>query len=87
MLLTDIHGPIVLGILGGLFGSFFINVNTRMSMLRKKYSTTTARRTFETGMFAFMTISVCVLFISFGDMGGCQAAEDPDSSDINVHNL
>lgn len=72
VLLSDIHGPIVLGILGGLFGSFFINVNTRMSVFRKKYITTTTSRVIECGMYGLATMSVCVLFISFGELDGCQ---------------
>ena len=71
MLLPDIHGPIVLGIIGGLLGSFFINVNTTMAVIRKKYMTTTMRKSVETGMFGLLTMSVCVLFIAFGDMNDC----------------
>lgn len=71
MLLPDIHGPIVLGIIGGLLGSFFINVNTTMAVIRKKYMTTTMRKSVETGMFGLLTMSVCVLFIVFGDMNDC----------------
>ena len=37
--LEHIHGAIVLGIVGGVLGSFFINVNTRMTVFRKKYVT------------------------------------------------
>jgi H+/Cl- antiporter ClcA len=32
-----IHSPIILGIIGGLLGALFINVNTRIGSLRKKY--------------------------------------------------
>ncbi len=31
-----IHSPIILGIIGGLLGAFFINVNSRLGALRKK---------------------------------------------------
>jgi len=71
VLLSDIHGPIFLGIIGGLLGSFFINVNTSMSTFRKKYVTTTTRKVIETGMFGMLTMSVCVLAIAFGDMNDC----------------
>lgn len=95
VLVTDIHGPIVLGILGGLLGSLFINVNTRCSVCRKKYVTTTTKKWVECGMYAAATISVCVLFISFGDMGGCQTPNsvtrfgygDDENPEINAHNL
>lgn len=58
-----------------------------MAVFRKKYVTTTIRKTIETGFYAAATMSVCVLFISFGDLGGCQTALDPDNRDINIHNL
>jgi len=67
--LVDIHGPIVLGIIGGCLGALFINVNTRMGIFRKKYINTTAKKTIETGMFALTTMSVCVLFIVYSS--GC----------------
>ena len=94
MLLADIHGPIVLGIIGGLLGSFFINVNTTMSALRKKYMTTTMKKTIETGMFGLLTMIVCVLFIAFGDIGDCQTPKTYDNQSsfegdetIDIHNL
>lgn len=93
-MLSDIHGPIVLGILGGLFGSFFINVNTRMSVFRKKYITTTTAKVIECGMYGLATMSVCVLFISFGELDGCQTplhitkgTVGNDNEEINIHNL
>ena len=55
-----IHGAIVLGIIGGALGSLFINVNTRMSRLRKKIIKTTTHRVIETGCFAALTISAWV---------------------------
>ena len=73
--MTDIHGPIFLGIIGGLLGSFFINVNTTMSTLRKRYATSTLSKSIETGMFGMVTMSVCVLFIAFGDIGDCQTPQ------------
>lgn len=35
--LKYIHSPIILGIIGGLLGALFINVNTRIGALRKKF--------------------------------------------------
>ena len=63
---VDVHCPIVIGIVGGLLGSFFINVNTTMMKYRKKYVTTTTRKLIETGMFAVATMSVSIIFISLG---------------------
>lgn len=59
--LSNIHGALVLGVLGGMLGSLFINVNTRMGRCRKKYVTTKARKILETGLFAGLTISVSYL--------------------------
>lgn len=95
MLWEDVHGVIVLGIIGGMLGAIFINTNTVMGALRKKYVTTTMRRTIETGMFGLMTMSVCVLFIAFGDKNDCQTPNidtndgnfNDKSSQIDVNNL
>ena len=56
--LSNIHGALVLGVLGGMLGALFINVNTRMGRCRKKYITTKTRKILETGLFAAMTITV-----------------------------
>lgn len=41
-----------------MLGSLFINVNTRMGRLRKKYVTTKAAKVLETGFFAALTVSI-----------------------------
>lgn len=79
VLLEDIHGPIVLGIIGGLLGSLFINVNTSMAVFRKKYVTTIPRKVVEAGMYGLATMSVCVIFIAFLS-SGCQKIVDQDES-------
>ena len=56
--ITQIHGALVLGVLGGLLGSLFINVNTRMGRLRKKLVTTKWKKVLETGLFAALTVSI-----------------------------
>ena len=58
--LRDVHGPIFIGIIGGLMGSLFVNVNTRMTALRKKYITTNARKILETGFYAVLTMTVAI---------------------------
>ena len=58
ILLQNIHGAIVLGILGGMLGSLFINVNTRMGRIRKRFVNTKCKKIVETGMFAVITISL-----------------------------
>ena len=95
MRLEDIHGPIVLGIIGGLLGSFFINVNTTMSTFRKKYVTTTPRKVIEAGTFGLMTMSVCVIFIAFFSSGCQKNMSDVSEAeftnfgadDLSKHNL
>lgn len=61
--ISHIHSALALGIIGGLLGSFFIHVNTKMSILRKTYVTTNARKILETGMFAIMTISTSTFLV------------------------
>lgn len=56
--LNQIHGAFVIGILGGLLGALFINVNTRMGRCRKKLVTTKAKKILETGLFAGLTITL-----------------------------
>jgi H+/Cl- antiporter ClcA len=51
-------GAIFLGIVGGMMGSFFINVNTRMANLRKKLLVRPWMKPLETFMFCFVTASI-----------------------------
>ena len=76
--LEHIHGAIVLGVVGGVLGSFFINVNTRMTILRKKYITKNWIRVVETGIFAVLTVSTYTAFTVF--MAKCLEI-NPDTSD------
>ena len=70
--MDDIHAPIVLGIICGSLGSFFIYMNTTMAKLRKKIVTTLPRKMIETGLFSVATISVSILFIVYGHPNNCQ---------------
>jgi len=47
-----------LGVLGGMLGSLFINVNTRMGRLRKRFVNTKLKKIIETGLYAGLTISI-----------------------------
>jgi H+/Cl- antiporter ClcA len=49
---------IILGIVGGLLGSLFININTRMATVRKKILTKKWMKPIETFLFCFATASV-----------------------------
>jgi H+/Cl- antiporter ClcA len=55
---------ICLGIIGGLMGAFFINVNTRMAVVRKKLLTAKWMKPIETFLFCFATAS-CFYWIPF----------------------
>ena len=62
----QIHGPIILGIVGGCLGSLFIHVQTYMAGWRKKLITSKCRKVVEAAFFAFATMSVCTFFVVFG---------------------
>lgn len=62
----QIHGPILLGIMGGLLGSLFIHVQTYLAGWRKAIITTKCRKITEAAFFAFATMSVCTFFVVFG---------------------
>jgi len=62
--LQHILGSIIIGVIGGLLGSFFIFVNGKMGKWRKKYITTTSRKVIEAGMYGAATMSVCIVFIA-----------------------
>ena len=51
-------GAIILGVLGGMMGALFINVNTRMAYLRKRILVAKWMKPIETFMFCFVTASV-----------------------------
>lgn len=53
--LFDLFAAIVIGIVCGLLGSFFIYVQTKMTKLRKYYITTNIRKISEAVFFAFIT--------------------------------
>jgi hypothetical protein len=59
----DVHGAIILGLAGGALGALFINVQTKMGALRKKYVTTGPRKILEASMFAMLTITASALAV------------------------
>jgi H+/Cl- antiporter ClcA len=63
--LKYIHSPIILGIIGGLLGALFINVNTRIGTLRKKYIKTKKQKLLEVIIFSCLTMTICFLFATF----------------------
>ena len=63
------HGPIVLGIVGGLLGALFIQVNKFMSKLRKKIKKSVILRVIDTILFSCVTMSVCFFLSEY--FGSC----------------
>jgi len=56
--MLDLPAAIILGVICGLLGAFFIYTSISLSMLRKKYVNTNFKKVFECVMFAFVTASV-----------------------------
>ena len=61
---------IAMGIAGGCMGSFFINVNTRMAVLRKRLLTKKWMKPLETLAFSFVTAS-CFYWVTFSFRNSC----------------
>jgi len=59
-----IHGAIVLGVIGGALGALFVNVNTRMSLFRKKYIDKSWKKIVEACFYGVMTISAATFFVN-----------------------
>jgi H+/Cl- antiporter ClcA len=61
---------IILGILGGLLGAFFININTRVNYLRKRFLKRKCSKIIETAIFCFFSASI-IYWISL-TLGKCE---------------
>ena len=72
-------GAIVLGIVGGMMGALFINVNTRMATLRKKLLVRPWMKPIETFMFCFVTASA-FYWVSYW-LETCIEIKDSDKED------
>jgi len=68
--LTEVVGSLVLGVVGGVLGSFFITVNGFMGRQRKRFINTNWKKIIETGIFGVMTISAMTLMIHWA--GKCR---------------
>jgi len=53
--LETIPGSIMVGLICGFLGAFFIEVNTYLGYFRKKFITTPTRKVLEVLFFSFMT--------------------------------
>lgn len=59
--ISNLPSAIILGAITGVMGSLFIDVNTRMALIRKKYVNTNWKKILETTLFAFATASTFYL--------------------------
>lgn len=71
----------MLGVFGGVLGSWFIMLQTRLGAIRKKYVNTTPKKIFETAMFAFATMSVCVILVA--NISSCESLMPLPEEDID----
>jgi H+/Cl- antiporter ClcA len=71
--LTLLPNGITLAIVGGLLGSLFINVNSRVNEIRKKILTTKWIKPIETAFFGFMSASIFFLIPYFIAKDYCRA--------------
>lgn len=55
--MLDLPAAIIIGIICGLMGAFFISVSISMGMQRKKFINTKVRKIIEACFFAFVTAS------------------------------
>ena len=62
--LENIHGAIVLAILGGLLGALFIDVNGRVNKIRKKLFKTKLSKVGEVAIFAVGMVTMMFLAVS-----------------------
>lgn len=70
-----VPAAIILGVIGGMLGAAFININTRAGTVRKKCLKTKWSKVLETGIFAFVSAS-CIFWIPYffrerGNFDGC----------------
>jgi len=66
---------LVIGLISGLLGAFFINVNFRINALRAAHNTTPRGKLLEAFIFAFLTCS-CFYWVPF-NWASCISNTDP----------
>jgi H+/Cl- antiporter ClcA len=71
---TTIHMPIILGIIAGSLGALFINLGTRLTLLRKKYLKSDTSKIIEASIVLFLTVSSQCLMLTF--LGKCKNISD-----------
>lgn len=56
--LSDAPAAVLIGVIAGLLGALFVNVNARLSVMRKKLINTPTKKIIEVMFFSFITSSV-----------------------------
>ena len=82
-----IPAAIVIGILGGLLGALFININTRMNDLRKKILKNAYIKPIETALWSFATgfTFIATPYLIYRSNGSiCQPLETIDEADREI---
>jgi H+/Cl- antiporter ClcA len=75
--LTQVLGALVLGVMGGVLGTFFITVNGFMGKQRKRFVNTNWKKIIECGCFGVATISTMTLLVTL--FGECREIEEKPS--------
>jgi H+/Cl- antiporter ClcA len=55
-------GALIIGVIGGLLGPLFINLNTRVNVYRKNLLSKNYIKVIETAFFGFATASIFFIF-------------------------
>jgi len=76
----DLPAAVVIGIICGLLGSFFIHVNVTMAYYRKRLVKTNTRKLLEAVFFAFLTAS-CFYLAVLARKNECYKNSSDSSSD------
>jgi chloride channel 7 len=72
---------VVIGIIGGLLGAFFISVNTKMNDLRKNILTKKWMKPLETFVFCFITSTV-IYYVPYW-VSSCETIDHPQGTDFS----
>ena len=72
--IADFPAALIIGAACGILGAIFIDVNTRMGILRKKYVNNNCRKVFEVCFFSFIT-AAAFFFVAMSS-SNCQKKID-----------
>lgn len=78
--ILDLPAAVIIGIICGLLGSFFIYVNTILGTIRKQVINTNSRKIVETCLFSFVTAASFYLIVLLR-VDNCRKHRDEDVAD------